>query len=207
MACMRVIFGLHHYDDVIMGAIASQITSPTIVYWTVYSSANQSKHQSSASLAFVWRIHRGPVNSRHKWPVTRKMFPLDDVIIMLFNILDTMCPNHRTKCDVHYSQWNIAWMKTTQFRDADIFATEWSFFMPYFNGSFLIVDITFHSVIWTCNVQCVEQHTRQISITYTPYLTLKKTTLFQSNLYPQYWVKVTTEASIILPSVTLLSPE
>ena len=70
------------YGDVIMGAIASQITSLTIVYSTVYSDADQRKHQSSASLAFVWGIHRGPVNSPHKWPVTRKMFPLDDVIML-----------------------------------------------------------------------------------------------------------------------------
>ena len=70
-----------HYDDVIIGAIASQITSLTIVYSTVYSGADQSKHQSSAPLAFVWGIHRGPVNSPHKWPVTRKMFPFDDVIM------------------------------------------------------------------------------------------------------------------------------
>ena len=69
-----------HYNDVIMGAIASQITSLTIVYSTVYSNADQRKHLSSASLAFVKGIHRGPVNSPHKWPVTRKMFPFDDVI-------------------------------------------------------------------------------------------------------------------------------
>ena len=73
--------GVEHYDDVIMGTIASQITSLTSVYSTVYSGADQSKHQSSASLAFVWGIHRGPVNSPHKWPVTRKMFPFDDVIM------------------------------------------------------------------------------------------------------------------------------
>ena len=70
-----------HYGDVIMGMIASQITSFTIVYSTVYSGANQRKHQSSASLAFVRGIHRGPVNSPHKWQVTRKMFPFDDVIM------------------------------------------------------------------------------------------------------------------------------
>ena len=70
-----------HYDDVIIGTIGSQITSLTIVYLTVYSGADQSKHQSPASLAFVWGIHRGPVNSPHKWPVTRKMFPFDDVIM------------------------------------------------------------------------------------------------------------------------------
>ena len=67
-----------HYNDVIMDTIASQITSLTIVYSTVYSGADQRKHQSSASLAFVWGIHRGP----HKWPVTRKMFPFDDVIML-----------------------------------------------------------------------------------------------------------------------------
>ena len=47
-----------HYGDVIMGAMASQITSLTIVYSIVYSNADQRKHQSSASLAFVWGIHR-----------------------------------------------------------------------------------------------------------------------------------------------------
>ena len=72
----------YHYDDVIMSTIASQTTSLTIVYSTVYSGAYQSKHQSSASLAFVGGIHRGPVNSPHKWPVTRKMFPFDDVIMI-----------------------------------------------------------------------------------------------------------------------------
>ena len=71
-----------HYSGVIMGAIASPIASLTIVYSIVYSGAYQRKHQSSASLAFVWGIHRGPVNSPHKWPVTRKMFPFDDVIMI-----------------------------------------------------------------------------------------------------------------------------
>ena len=65
-----------------MSAIASQITSLTIVYSTVYSGADQRKHQSSASLAFVWGIHRWPVNPPHKWPVTRKIFPFDDVIMI-----------------------------------------------------------------------------------------------------------------------------
>ena len=64
-----------------MSTIASQITSLTIVHSTVYSGADQRKHQSSASLAFVRGIHRGPVNSSHKGPVTRKTFPFDDVIM------------------------------------------------------------------------------------------------------------------------------
>ena len=69
----------YYYNDVIMNAIASQITSLTIVYSVVYSGADQRKHQSSAPLALVWGIHRWPVNSPHKWPVTRKMCPFDDV--------------------------------------------------------------------------------------------------------------------------------
>ena len=64
-----------------MTTMASQITSLTVVYSAVYSDADQRKHQSSASLAFVQGIHRWPVNSPHKGPVTRKMFPFDDVIM------------------------------------------------------------------------------------------------------------------------------
>ena len=70
-----------HCYDVIMSAMASQTTSVSIVCLTVYSGADQSKHLSSASLAFVRGIHRWPVNSPHKGPVTRKMFPFDDVIM------------------------------------------------------------------------------------------------------------------------------
>ena len=61
-----------NYNDVIMGLMASQITSLTIVYSVVYLSADKKKHQSSVSLAFVRGIHRGPVNYPHKRPVTRK---------------------------------------------------------------------------------------------------------------------------------------
>ena len=80
-----------HYSDVIMGAIAYQITSLPIVYTTVYSGADQRKHQSSASLALVRGIHRRPVNSPHKGPVTRKTFPFDDVIM-----------NYRCLCILHF---------------------------------------------------------------------------------------------------------
>ena len=64
-----------------MGAIASQTNSLTMVYSTVYSGADQSKHQSTASLAFVWEIHRGPMYSPQKWPETRKMCSFDDFIM------------------------------------------------------------------------------------------------------------------------------
>ena len=65
---------LNHYNDVIMGVMASQITSVSIV-------CSKKKNQNSALLAFVRGIHRWPVDSLHKGPVTRKMFPFDHVIM------------------------------------------------------------------------------------------------------------------------------
>ena len=85
-----------------MGTVASQITSLTIVYTAVYSDADQSKHQSSASLAFVWGIHRGPVNSPHKWPVSRKMFPFDDVIIVCSQLKSSQCLNVTVWIELQY---------------------------------------------------------------------------------------------------------
>ena len=82
-----------------MGTIASQITSLTSVYSTVYSGADQRKYQSSASLAFVRGIHRGPLTSPHKWPVTRKMFPFDDVIMNSYAVLTC----------VQVITWLVAW--------------------------------------------------------------------------------------------------
>ena len=86
-----------HYNDVIMTTMASQITSLMIVYSIVYSDADQSKHQRSASLAFVRGIHRGPVISPHKWPVTRKMFPFDDVIMGDSTVGSTCSDQQRSK--------------------------------------------------------------------------------------------------------------
>ena len=64
-----------------MGTMATHISSLIIVYSSVYPGADQRKYQSSASLAFVWGNHRWPVNYPHKWPVTRKIFPFDFVIM------------------------------------------------------------------------------------------------------------------------------
>ena len=65
-----------HYTDVIMTMMASQITSLTVLYSTVYSDADQSKHQSSASLAFVWGIHRDRWIPRTKCQLRGKCFHL-----------------------------------------------------------------------------------------------------------------------------------
>ena len=65
-----------------MDMMATQVISLTIVYSTIYSGGDQRKHQSFASLAFVWGIHRGPVIFPHKGKVMRKMFLFDDVIMV-----------------------------------------------------------------------------------------------------------------------------
>ena len=65
-----------------MSTMASQITGISIVCSTVGSGADQRKYQNSASLAFVRGIHRSPVNFPYKRPVTRKMFPFDDDIMV-----------------------------------------------------------------------------------------------------------------------------
>ena len=65
-----------HYIDVIMTTMASQITSLTVVYSAVYSDADQRKHQSSASLAFVWGIHRDRWIPRTKGQLHGKCFHL-----------------------------------------------------------------------------------------------------------------------------------
>ena len=72
--CENLYFG-YHYNDDIMSAIASQITSITIVYSTVYSGADQRKYSKLCVTDLcVWIIHRWPMN--FKGPVTRKMLQL-----------------------------------------------------------------------------------------------------------------------------------
>ena len=91
-----------------MGVMASQITSLSIVYSTIYSDADKIKHQSSASL----------VNSPHKWPVTRKMFPFHDVIMAQWA---HAVPNHRKLDRLFSTEYNNKenripgrfWQKTT----------------------------------------------------------------------------------------------
>ena len=70
---------LMHYNDVIMGPMASQINSLTIVFSVVNSYADQRKHQSSASLPFVREFTGARWIPRTKGQSSGKMFPFDDV--------------------------------------------------------------------------------------------------------------------------------
>ena len=81
-----------HYNDVIMNVIASQITSLTIVYSTVYADADQRKHQSSASLAFVG-----------KSPVTGE-FPAQRAIVKLVDPLSSCRQPIHYPCYIRHVQ-------------------------------------------------------------------------------------------------------
>ena len=114
-----------HYDDVIMTMLESQITSLTVVYSIVYTGVHQRKHQSSASLAFVREIHRGPVNFPHKWPVTRKMFPFDDVIMHSATLIFGMSLSHEMPSLSSQSQlketiWLSYWKDISSFISIEI---------------------------------------------------------------------------------------
>ena len=91
-----------HYSDVIMSTMASQITGVATVCSNVCSGADQRKHQSSASLAFVWGIHQWPVNSPPKGPVARNMFPFDDDIILFLKM----------RCNDRPCRHKLRWMNS-----------------------------------------------------------------------------------------------
>ena len=76
-----------------MGAVAFQITSVSIVCSTVDSGADQKKTSKLRVTGLCVGIHRWPVNSPHKWPVTRKMFPFNDVIM------------HCNRCNQYFISW------------------------------------------------------------------------------------------------------
>ena len=105
-----------HNNDVIMSAMASQITSLTIVY----SGADQRKHQSSVSLAFVRGIHRWPVNSPQKGPVTQRLFSFDDVI---------MDDKVRVPCIYRTGTWRVNFTNTLSMKSIFYYPrlmTSWS---------------------------------------------------------------------------------
>ena len=98
-------FSYIHYDDVIMTTMAAQITSLTVVYSTVYSDANQRKHQSSASLAFVWGIHRDRWIPRTKGQLRGKCFPLMKSSCCYMLLLDGYIARSWLSCREEQRHW------------------------------------------------------------------------------------------------------
>ena len=96
-----------NYSDVIMSAMAHEITGSSSVYSTACGGADQRKLRSSASLVFVMGIHRWPVNSPHKGPVTWKIFPFDDLIIYIHTAI--------TSCLYSPYKWHYVIMRVITF--------------------------------------------------------------------------------------------
>ena len=134
---------MDHYSDIIMDMMASQTTSLTIVYSTIYSDADQRKYQSSASLAFMQGIHQWPVNSPHKWPVTRIMFPFDDVIMLCYCSLlvngARVTPTHKSTCTIF-----PAIRRDSNHSGLKCQSLSWSIILTYFHIS---SKHSFHSYI------------------------------------------------------------
>ena len=111
-----------HYTDIIMSTMVSQTTGVRIVNSTVCLDVDQRKHQSSAWLVFLGSIHRWPVNSPHKGPVTRKMFPFDCVIMIDGQMSKRYISSYLNHCWVvnHSPRNNIRYGRRYSFPMAEI---------------------------------------------------------------------------------------
>ena len=125
-----------HYCDVIMGTIASQITSLVVVYSTLYSGPDQRQHQGSVSLAFVRGIHRWPVNCPHKGPVTRKMFPFNDVIMLALLVYKWANIGPPEFCSDIYMR-HLCYMDTSKSYPTGTFKNNWNNFLCEFENQSL----------------------------------------------------------------------
>ena len=103
---------LSHDSDVLMGAKASRITSLTFFTQAFIQAQINENIKSLRNWPFVRGIHRWPVNFQHKWSVTRKTLPFDDVIMKKGNI----CKNLNGNIMWHW--WNVPdWHKALPFSE------------------------------------------------------------------------------------------
>ena len=171
----------NHYDDVIMGAIAFQITSLTIVSSTAYSDADQRKHQSSASLAFVQRIHREAGEFPALWQMASdaEISPFNDVIIKITR----RTPRVPTSPCLIWGRWN---RNSLAIRQTVYFECFRMFLVRTWPASFMKIR--------ACVFQwCCEQTYTRILFLYKPLFTKR----CPSHIWV-YWVK-----SILADSINL----
>ena len=131
--------------------MASQIIGVSIA---ACSGADQRKHQSPASLAFVIGLHRWPVGSSHKWPVTLKIFPFDDVIMNLFHRqwLLLLILTSRTVLDTERQQ---------NFTAPCPWITNWSFTLILTGQTFTFTQSVSSLVDW--NVSLLHECSRELN--------------------------------------------
>ena len=140
-----------------MAAMASQITSLTIVYLTVYSGVDQRKHQSSASLAFVRGIHRSPVNSPHKRPVTRKKVSIwwRHHGIRCVTMLNRVIMRPDSKLQIMFTKWywHCSVRKTCKYLSFTIHTVINVTYTKAYSMSSCYSSLV-HVVLWTRNQHC-----------------------------------------------------
>ena len=150
-------------NDVIMGAMTSQITSLTIVYSSVYSGTDQRKHQNSASLAFVRGLHRWPVNSPHKRPVKRKMFLFNDVIMGWWQYFQwrhmMVLYITRDALPCYDSFVQVCLLKASDINSRPIYFVGKSNFLSLSVSSLLTGDICNSHVTWVTRLPWIPVHT------------------------------------------------
>ena len=158
-----------------MSGMASEITGVSIVCSTVDSCVDQRKHQSSASLAFARGIRRWPMNSPHKRPETRKMFPFDDVIMGVGGVWErlqwigadrhvgcdersaerTLYPILRLYRSIHH-QWDMVDMAIAHMID---FNCKWSIIVLVWISAKSIVNLFRATVCGCVGVWCTDTAT------------------------------------------------
>ena len=144
-----------HNSDVIISPITSQITGVSMVCSAVCSGADERKHQSYMSLDFVRGINRWLVNSPYKGPVTRKMFPFDDVIMKMPCITSTMISQSCVYSDSTpqltetLARWSIFALMNWVIRSNDLAPVRWSQAITWIEAVPLIGILwTNFNVIW-----------------------------------------------------------
>ena len=164
-----------------MSAMASQITSPTIVYSTVYSRRRSKETLNLRVTGLCTRIHRWPVNSPRKVPVTRKMFPFDDVIMksggqhvrVYPNVLRSIVVSHITLGHRVFERGTIHCRFISQYTDTPIYGQWYTYIIRYlynmcrmifYRNIFPTNDMQLY--IWT--IQCICD-TEYISILFNRY--------------------------------------
>ena len=171
---------LVHYSDVIMDTMASQITSLTTVYLTVYS-VQIKENIKLCVIGLCVGIYRRPVNSPHKLPVTRKIFPFDDVIMVI------TCQNARILVwrFVCLSGWKITHNPRTYWHIFTKFGTQMHFGLVQNHIYFQ----TYHTNILAKLLICASPHLSECIFIFV--VSLKNTLIFSGFLTPLHSFDIT----------------
>ena len=119
-----------HYNDVIMSALVSLITN------CLFRCRSKKASKLRVTGLCVRGIHRWPVNSPHKGPVTRKMFPFDDVIMP--HVLDSSQSNRwplitRFTLQINHTATIHTWIAGNFLTPTrrSVFHTDWLIIWPW----------------------------------------------------------------------------